>query len=286
MADIGVLEAEDVVQDAFVRMLRADTDVAELESSKAFAATVTTRIAIDTLRSARARRERYTGTWLPEPLVESSDLNPAWRIERDETMTIAFLTLLERLSPLERAVFVLREALGYSHSEIANVVQRSEAASRQLYSRATRTLADAGAPRGSGVGDNAKLAERFVRALRDGDVDGLERLLTADVMFSADGGGKAPAISKPLHGRTAVARFLLGLQRQAGQFGARMQLASANADAAFKLLAPNGDLLGVLALEIRDGEVAGFYNQISPDKLHHLGHVGDINALRSTTSKP
>jgi RNA polymerase sigma factor (sigma-70 family) len=272
----SVADADDVVQDSFVRIEEARRDGVEIGSDRAYAATVATRMSIDLLRSARRRRESYVGTWLPEPIVEDAD--PARRVEQDDTLTIAFITLLDRLRPVERAVLVLREAFGFGYDEIAVIVGKSEAACRQVFSRASRAIQSEG-PRPTHSRATGRLAERLVAALRAGDVASITALLSADVVFSADGGGKAPAISAPLAGRTAVARFLLGIARQAARVGVRFEPTRANAAEALRLVGPDDRVLGVLVMEARDGEISAMYNQINPDKLRHLGEVGDGWAL-------
>jgi RNA polymerase sigma-70 factor (ECF subfamily) len=273
----SVSEAEDVVQDAFLRMHESVEGGTEITTPEAFATTVTTRLAVDELRSARHRREHYVGPWLPEPLVEDAD--PARRIEMDETVSMAFLVLLERLSPLERAVFVLREVLDYTYREIAEVLERSEAACRQLYARARRHV-DEARPRFEPTGvQQADLSRRFLDAIRDADAKALERLLADDVVFYGDGGGKAPAVRTPLVGAVPVARFLAGLARRGRLLAAQLEPVVANGQPGVAVRDPAGALLGVLGLQIEDGRVVALRNQINPDKLRHLGPVGDLTAL-------
>jgi RNA polymerase sigma-70 factor (ECF subfamily) len=275
----SVAEAEDVVQEAFLRMHKSSLEGNRPSSPSAFATTVTTRLAIDALRSARHRRERYVGPWLPEPLVESDDMDPAWRMEMDDSVSLAFLVVLERLSPVERAVFLLREVFGYEYIDIAGVVGKSEANCRQLFARARRRLAE-DEPRFEPPAEYHRvLSRRFLDAVRDGDVSGLERLLAADVVLYADGGGKAPAIQKPVVGATRVARFLVGLGRRGQQFGVRMEVVTANGQPAVRVLSAGGAVLGVLVLEIVGGGVVGLRNQVNPEKLRHLGEVGDLMAM-------
>ncbi|MHB1594550.1 MAG: RNA polymerase sigma-70 factor [Streptosporangiaceae bacterium] len=273
----SVTEAEDVVQEAFLRMHASAP--ADLRSPAAYAVTVTTRLAIDALRSARRRREQYIGSWLPEPLIDSGQADPARRFEMDETVSVAFLVLLERLSPVERAVFVLREALGYSYAEVAVVTGRTEAACRQALRRARQRIAD-GRPRfGASPAERDRLAGRFFAAVRDGDLAGLEAVLAGDVVFYGDGGGQAPAARKPVSGPVRVGRFLLGLAGQAGRGGFRLEPASVNGQPGARVSAPDGGLLAVLALDLRDGRVAAIYNQVNPAKLGHLGPPGDLAGL-------
>lgn len=281
----SVTEAEDVVQDAFLRMHRSMLGGSRPESPEAYATTVATRLAIDTLRSARHRRETYVGPWLPEPLVESDADDPAWQIEMDETVSLAFLVVLERLSPVERAVFLLRDVFGYAYGDVARVVGKSEANCRQQLLRARRHI-DAARPRFETRSEEHRaLTERFLTAVREGDVAGLERLLADDVVFHADGGGKAPAIQEPLYGVTRVVRFLTGLVRRGEPLGVRMEPAVANGQPALRLLGSDGALLGVLGLEIAGAQIVALRNQINPDKLRHLGPVGDLNALMAEGSR-
>ncbi|MFC7485375.1 RNA polymerase sigma-70 factor [Knoellia sp. CPCC 206453] len=275
----SVAEAEDVVQEAFLKMTRAATDGTEPDNLDAWATTVTTRLAIDTLRSARVRREAYVGPWLPEPLVEGRAPDPATRVELDDSVSAAVLVLMEQLTPIERAVFILREALGYDYPAIAEVVEASQSTCRQHFSRARRHLAE-GRPRFEASAERRdELAMAFLAAVAGGGLEDLEALLAEDVTFWGDGGGKAPAIQKPMHGATAVGRFLLGLVRRGDALGIRLEFTHANGDPAVLEIGPDGDLLGVLMIDIADGRVVGLRNQINPDKLEHLGPVGDMTAL-------
>jgi RNA polymerase sigma-70 factor (ECF subfamily) len=277
----SVAEAEDVVQEAFLRIHKSALDGTDVDSPDAFATTVTTRLAIDALRSARRRREQYVGPWLPEPLL-ASDEDPAHRVEMDESVSLAFLVLLETLSPVERAVLVLREVLDYGYAEIAAVVGKSEVNCRQLLTRARRHVEE-GAPRFDPSPERrAELSEAFVAALRNGDVDSLERLLAEDVTFYGDGGGKAPAITKPLHGALPVRRFLIGLSRQRERMHVELELTQANGQPAVRLLDADGAVLGIMSLQIADGAIVSVLNQLNPDKLAHLGPVGDLAALART----
>ncbi|KAA1426730.1 RNA polymerase sigma-70 factor [Nocardioides antri] len=273
----SVVEAEDVVQEAFLRLHRSPQD--GVDNLEAYATTVTTRLAIDTLRSARVRRERYVGPWLPEPIVDSADADPAHRLELDETVSTAFLVLLEALSPVERAVFVLREVIGYEYAEVAAVVDKSEANCRQIFARARKRIND-GRPRfEASREDRDRLAAEFLAAISDGDLTGLERLLAEDVVFVGDGGGRAPAIQKPMTGAVSVARFLLGLMRQGERFGVLLDLVHANGQPALRTRAADGALLGVMTIDVDADRIVGLHNVLNPDKLGHLGPVGDLNTL-------
>ena len=200
----GVGEAEDLVQEAFLRFQCAP---GEVESPKAFHTTVVTRLAIDHLRSARVRRESYVGPWLPEPLVRDAARWPADRVEQDETLSLAFLALLERLSPVERAVYVLHDLFGYGHGEIADVVGKSSTNCRQILARARRHV-EQGRPRfETSRREREALLARFLDAARAGNVQALVDLLAADAVSYADGGGNARATRLPIYGAEKVARL-------------------------------------------------------------------------------
>lgn len=274
----SVSDAEDVVQSGMLRLHERARLGEPIERPDAFASTVATRLSIDALRSAHRKREVYVGPWLPEPLLVD-DADPAHRIEQDETVSVAVLTILERLSPVERAVFVLREALGFDYSEIAGIVERDPAACRQLMHRARERVASGGARYHANEGNSARLVVEFVDALRAGDVDAVVRVLSDDVVFTADGGGKAPAIQRPMTGEIAVARFLVGLMRRGAQFGVRLELTMANDEHTVIFRSVNGATLSVLTLHIEDGAIRSIANQLNPDKLQHLAPVGDLFAL-------
>ena len=279
----SVTEAEDVVQEAFLRMhASAATGV---RSPEAYATTVTTRLAIDALRSARRRRERYVSPWLPEPLVDTGAADPARRFEMDETVSVAFLMLLERLSPVERAVFLLREVLGYDYAEVAAVTGRTDAACRQALHRARRRLADGTARFQASAAERDLLTGRFLAAVRDGDLAGLEAVLAEDVVFYGDGGGRAPAVRTPVSGAVRVARFVLGLAGQAGRGGFRLEGAAVNGQPGARVSAPDGTVLAVLALGISGGSVTAVYNQINPAKLAHLGPVGGFSGSQTAPNQ-
>ena len=274
----AVTDAEDVAQEAMLRIHRGMQTGVELANPDAYATTVATRLALDAARSARRRRETYVGTWLPEPIL-SDDPDPAHRFEVDEAISIALLGVLQRLSPNERAVFLLRDTFGYDYAEIARILDKSEAGCRQSFSRAQRHVAAGRVRFDPSPEQRQALADAFFAAIRAGDVARLEGLLPADVKFEGDGGGRAPAIKVPLIGATAVARFLLGLQRQGDRFGARLEPVVANGQPAARIVGPDGATLGVMCLDICDGAVAAAHNQINPEKLAHLGPIGDMAAL-------
>jgi RNA polymerase sigma-70 factor, ECF subfamily len=276
----SVTDAEDLVQEAFLRFHRATQDGTRVESPKAYLSAATTRLAINHLRSAHVRREQYVGTWLPEPIVTDPTDDPAQHAETADSLSMAFLVLLERLSPVERAVFLLREVFGYGYDEIARVVGKTEDNCRQLATRARRHV-DADKPRfETSRKQRDELARRFFAAVEHGDTDSLVDVLAADVVMYGDGGGKAPAIAQPIHGHQRVARFLLGLARQARQLGVRMQPTEINGQPGALALDPDGRLTGALALDIADGQVQAVRSIVNPDKLRHLGEVTKLPQLK------
>ena len=272
----SVSQAEDVVQEALLRFHRREEPV---DSPRAFLTTVVTRLAIDELRSARARRESYVGAWLPEPLVTTGD-EPARHAELADSLSQAFLVLLESLSPVERAVFLLHEVFDYPYEEIAPIVGKSEANCRQLAARARRHV-DERKPRfETDRRRRDELAERFLAAAEEGDVEALEQLLAADVVMYGDGGGKAPSARRPLHGRAQVAKVVLGLARQAATFGLEARRTAVNGQPGAMFVTGDGELVSVLALDVAEGQVVALRSVVNPDKLGHLGlPVADTRAL-------
>jgi RNA polymerase sigma-70 factor (ECF subfamily) len=275
----SVSEAEDIVQESFLRFHRAVRDGARVDSPKAYLSAVTTRLAVNHLRSARVRRERYVGTWLPEPLLTDTAADAAQHAETADSVSMAFLVLLESLSPVERAVFLLREVFGYGYDEIAEVVGKTEDNCRQLAARARRHV-EARRPRfEASRRQRDELARRFLAAVEDGDTEGLVGVLAADAAMYGDGGGKAPANAAPIHGRQRVARFLAGLGRQARQTGTRLRVATINGQPGALALGPDGRLVGAVSVDIADGQVQTVRVVVNPDKLRHLGPVGDLARL-------
>lgn len=273
----SVAEAEDIVQEAFLRMHRSDV---EARSPEAFATTVTTRLAIDHLRSARVRREHYAGTWLPEPLITTDeDVDPAARAEERDTLSMAFFALLERLSPVERAVYLLREVFGYDYADIAGIVDRSATNCRQIFARARKHIAEDKPRFEVSPEKRRELAQRFFAASESGDTAALERLLAADAVFYADGGGKAPAITKPVHGLSQVARLVAGIFRQITQYGGRLEPAIVNGQPGGRVLDAEGRLATVIELTVADGRITQVRNVLNPDKLTHLGPLVDWSQL-------
>ena len=277
----SVGEAEDVVQEAFLRFHRATKDGGAIASPKAFLTTVTTRLAIDTARSARVRRETYVGPWLPEPLVISQDPDPADRAEMDESLSLAFLALLQRLSPVERAVFLLREVFDYGYDEIAGIVRKSEDNCRQIFARARKRIGE-GKPRFEvSPRERQELAARFFAAAQQGNLDSLVELLAADAVFYGDGGGKAHAYPRPLGGRERVGKALWSLFKAARMFNASVRVALVNGQPGALSFDADGRLVSVLALDIADGAIQAVRSIVNPDKLAHLGHpVSDAYTIK------
>jgi RNA polymerase sigma-70 factor (ECF subfamily) len=268
----SVGEAEDAVQETW---LRYDTSTTQPVSAKAFLSVTVTRIAIDVLRSARVRRERYVGPWLPEPLLDDPYQDPARAAELADSVSMAALLLLERLSPLERSVFVLREVFAFGFDEIASAVGRSEAACRQLLVRARRHM-EAGRPRfEADRQERQELAERFFEALSQGDVDGLRRLLSADVQLVGDGGGKAPQLARALVGAEQVARLLATVYPLMTRIDITFDPHDINGQPGAVFRDRDGKVLHTLTLDILDGRIQTIRSVINPDKLSHLGPVAD-----------
>jgi RNA polymerase sigma-70 factor, ECF subfamily len=277
----SVSEAEDIVQETFLRAHRADPQ--QVDSPKAYLTAITTRLAIDHLRSARVRRETYVGSWLPEPLVTAGDdlaADPEAHAETADSLSLAFLVLLERLSPVERAVFLLHDVFGYGYEEIARVVGKREDNARQIAARARRHVEE-GRPRFETSREKRQeLARRFLAAVEEGDTEGLVGLLAADAVMYGDGGGKAPAVTQPVLGAARVARFLVGLARQVHRAGLQLRPAEVNGQPGAVALDADGRLISVLSLDIAGGQVQTVRSIVNPDKLRHLGQLTDWSWLR------
>jgi len=271
----SVSEAEDAVQETWMRYEAAS---AQPVSAKAYLAAAVTRVSIDVLRSARRRREEYVGNWFPEPLLTDPYEDPERSAELADSMSMAALLLLERLTPLERAVFVLREVFGFGFPQIASAVGRPQAACRQLAVRARRHM-DAGRPRfEADQREREELAGRFFGAFRDGDVDGLRELLAADVQMVGDAGGKAPQWNQ-ITGAQNVARMLAALVMAFAQIGVVVQPHEVNGQPGVILRDRDGKVLAILALDIRDGRIQTIRSVLNPDKLGHVGPVADAWAI-------
>jgi RNA polymerase sigma-70 factor (TIGR02957 family) len=280
----SISDAEDIVQEAFLRLTRALHEGVSITAPKAYLATVTTRLSISHLRSARVRREAYVGAWLPEPLV-TGELDPvtpapapdpAERAEMSDSLSMAFLVLLESLSPTERAVFLLREVFGYDYAEIAEITGKSEPNCRQIFARA-RHRVDEGKPRFEASREQRdEVARRFFDAVSGGDLGGLLQILAPDVVMVGDGGGKAQARREPTYGPEQVARFLRGQFRRAQKEGAHGVPALVNGQPGAVFYDVEGRVVGVLSLEIADGLVQTVRTVVNPDKLQHLGPTSDL----------
>jgi RNA polymerase sigma-70 factor (ECF subfamily) len=267
----SVSEAEDIVQEAFLRFHREQRDGTDIDSPKAWLSTVTTRLAINHVRSARVRREAYVGTWLPEPLLTDPAPDASQHAETADSLSMAFLVLLESLSPLERAVFLLREVFDYGYDEIAGVVDKSEENCRQIALRARRQV-EARKPRFEASRQRREeLARRFFEAAGEGDTEGLIQLLAADVVVYADGGGKSQAYTRPIYGRERVARTLLEFGTWLETLGAEeMRFALVNGQPGAVFRSHHGRVVLVVSLDITDGQVQTFRAVTNPDKLRHL----------------
>jgi RNA polymerase sigma-70 factor (TIGR02957 family) len=276
----SVAEAEDVVQEALLRLHRALQNGQRIDSPRAFLATVTTRLAIDSLRSARVRRERYVGDWLPEPIVTDGADDPARRTEMADSLSLALLVLLESLSPEQRAVLLLRDVFDYGYDEIAAIVGKSEPAVRQLAVRARASVEQRRPRFQTSREQRDELARRFFAAVQEGDVAGLEALLAHDVVLTGDGGGKVPALARALHGRSRVARALVNWIKWGSRVpGASLRPVEVNGGPGAFLLDGEERLVAVWALEVSGGQITGVSSIINPDKLGHLGPVADVRAL-------
>jgi RNA polymerase sigma-70 factor, ECF subfamily len=279
----SVSEAEDAVQETWLRYSASTTPPISLKS---FLAAVVTRVSIDVLRSARVRRESYVGYWLPEPLLtddETTYPGPERAAELADSLSMAALLLLERLTPEQRAVFVLHDVFSFPFDEIADVVGRSEAACRQLASRARRLVQD-GRPRFDvDRREREELAARFFDALTAGDVDGLRQLLAADVEVYGDGGGKAPQWMRVVVGLDNVSRMFAGLGRRFAGSGLEVEPHEVNGQPGAVFRDASGRVINVLTLDVLDGRIQVIRSVINPDKLRHLGPVADAWALMRET---
>jgi RNA polymerase sigma-70 factor (TIGR02957 family) len=266
----SVAEAEEVVQESLLRVHRALEQGERIESPRAYVATVASRLAIDELRSARTRRETYPGEWLPEPLVTDAADDPARSAEMADSLSLAFLVLLESLSPEQRAAFLLHDVFDYGYAEVAEIVGKSEDNARQLAARARRHV-EAGRTRFEASREQRdELARRFFAATRDGDVEGLRDLLADDVVLHGDGGGKVPALARAIHGVTRVARTLAAWGRAGARVDAWFEPAQVNGQSGAIIRDHDGEVLGVMALDILDGRIQGVRSVVNPDKLGHV----------------
>jgi RNA polymerase sigma-70 factor (ECF subfamily) len=276
----SVAEAEDVVQEALLRFHRALEAGEQIDSPRGYVATIATRLAIDQLRSARVRREAYVGEWLPEPLVTASEADPAAQAEMADSLSLAFLVLLERLSPEQRAVLLLHDVFDYGYDEIAAIIGKTEDNARQLASRARRHVEE-GRPRFETSAERRdELARRFMAAAQEGDLSSLEALLADDVTLTGDGGGKAPALARTISGRARVARTLTAWMKAGRRLeGLELRPQLVNGEPGFVSYDQSGRVINVLALQIEGGYIRALRSVVNPDKLRHIGPVADLAEL-------
>jgi RNA polymerase sigma-70 factor (TIGR02957 family) len=276
----SVSEAEDVVQEGFLRLHRAREDGERIESPRAYLSTVVSRLALDQLRSARVQREVYVGEWLPEPLIAVADDDPARKVETADSLSLAFLVLLESLSPEQRAAFLLREVFEEPYDRIAEIIGTSEQNARQLAARARRHVEERRPRFAASREQQEELATRFFAAAEEGDLEGLEQLLAHDVVLRGDGGGKAPALARAIHGRARAARTLMSGLRAIARFGGISQRrAQVNGQPGALFVDGEGNLLAVMVLDVAEGQIQAVSSIVNPDKLRHLGPVGDVQAM-------
>jgi RNA polymerase sigma-70 factor (TIGR02957 family) len=289
----SVSDAEDIVQEAYLGFTRALGEGTVVGSPKAYLVAATTRHAINYLKSARVRREAYVGTWLPEPLVIDAWPGPAPAPAPDpaehaglaDSLSMAFLVMLESLSPVERAVYLLREAFGYDYAEVARIIGKTEPNTRQILARARQHIADRRPRFETSRAQGARLAERFFAAAGGGDMSALLDLLAPDVVTIGDGGGKGQALREPVHGQVRVARFITGLFRRGLHMHATFRPAWVNGQPGAVACDAGGRVAAVFALDIAGGKVTAIRSVVNPDKLAHLGPVSDM-ALRPPNYEP
>jgi len=274
----SVSEAEDVVQEAFVRYQRAIGDETVIESPKAYLSAVVTRLAIDHLKSARVRRETYVGEWLPEPLVTDEGANdPATLAERTDTLSMSFLVLLERLTPVERAIFLLHDVFDYDFEEVGRIVRKSPATCRQHAVRARRFISENRPRFDADHAERDELLRRFFAAAEGGDVDGLIEVLAEDAIVYGDGGGKVPQWYAPIVGAADVAKLFAVMGRQMRRLGATFERHLVNGQPGIIFRGPHGGVMSVMSFEVVDGRVKTIRSVVNPDKL---GHLGPVESLR------
>jgi RNA polymerase sigma-70 factor, ECF subfamily len=286
----SVAEAEDIAQETLLRAHRELADGTQIASPKAFVTAIATRLSIDHLRSARVRREAYVGPWLPEPVLTAAGADPSVDLpasaEMADDLSMAFLVVLERLTPVERAVFLLREAFDYTFAEIAEVVGKTPDNCRQIAARARRHVITERPRFEPSRAARESLARRFLRAAQEGDMEGLVAMLADDAVLTGDGGGKATAFPEPLVGGQRVARalrafFAVGRRVE----GLTVELVEVNGMPGWIAREADGAVIVVMALDIVGDQVTGIRSVVNPDKLGHLGPVSD-RALRRRPAAP
>jgi RNA polymerase sigma-70 factor (ECF subfamily) len=277
----SVVEAEDMVQEAYLRYQRAVGDHAEVEDPKSYLCAVVTRLCIDHLRSARVRRESYVGPWMPEPLLTEAAVPDGARIVEDaDSVSMAFLLVLERLKPVERAVFLLHDVFDYGYGEVAEIVGRSEDNCRQLAVRARRHVREERRRAETSADRRQALADRFFEAVHDGDLEGLVELLAEDVAVVGDHGGVSPSWPRPIVGRDRVVPLLAGLARQTRRAGLVMRRTEINGAPGALVVDAEGAIFYAVVLDVAPGGVIEAVRTVrNPAKLAHLGPVGDVRAL-------
>jgi RNA polymerase sigma-70 factor (TIGR02957 family) len=276
----SVSEADDIVQETLFRLHRALEDGQQIRSPRAFVATVTTRLAINELHSARARREQYVGEWLPEPIITEGNDDPAQHAEMADSLSLAMLVLLESLSPEQRAVLLLHDIFEYDYAQIAEIIGKSQDNVRQLATRARRHVEQRWPRFQTTREQRDELAHRFFQAAEQGDLAGLEALLVHDVVLTGDGGGKAPALPRSLRGRNRVARTLINWNKKGARIP-RMQMrpTEINGSPGALFLDGSARVIAVMVLDIAGSQITSISAIVNPDKLTHLGPVGDFTSL-------
>jgi RNA polymerase sigma-70 factor (TIGR02957 family) len=275
----SVSEAEDVVQEGLLRLHRARESGERIESPRAYLSTVVSRLSLDYLRSARVRRETYVGDWLPEPLVASADDDPARKAEMADSLSLAFLVLLESLSPEQRAAYLLHDVFDEPYNRIAEIVGTTEQNARQLATRARRHVQERRPRFEASREQREELATRFFAAAEEGDLDGLKELLAQDVVLHGDGGGKAPALKRAIHGRATAARTLIAGLRALTRYGITSRREEVNGQPGALFFDREGRLVSVMSLDVAEGQIQGVNSIVNPDKLRHLGPLADLDAL-------
>jgi len=278
----SVSDAEDIVQEAFLRASKAPVGQdGDVESPKAYLATITSRLAIDHLRSARVRRESYVGTWLPEPLIGNGEPDPAELAETSDSLSMAFLVLLESLAPAERAVFLLREVFGYDYKEIAGTTGKTEPACRQIFTRARRHIEE-GRPRfETSRAEGEQLTSLFLAAASGGDMTSLLERLAPDVVFYGDSGGRGETtFIAPVFGRDQVAEVVRTQLERTLELGASLRPTWVNGQPGVLACDADGALIAVIAFDVLDSQVQAIRTVANPEKLRHIGPVSRTWHLR------
>lgn len=271
----SVGDSEDIVSEAYLRLHTAREQGREIRNLKHYLASAVTRMSIDHLRSARVVRERYPGPWLPEPLIDSSAVVDFDRVELSDTISMAFLVLLESLTPSERAVFLLREVFEFGYPDVSAIVGKSEANCRQLLRRAKQQV-DQGRPRfDADLRERDELASRFFTAIQEGNLDPLVEMLAEDVVMYGDGGGRGPSLPQPVNGRSKVFRLLQAFADAVATMHLHLEAVAVNGQPGVLARTVDGRLLNVLTVDIHDGRIQTVRSVINADKLQHLGPLLD-----------